>query len=206
VNWRVVSLTSILLGTSAPSAHAEDSSPREIDAVLAEDAAASRRWYFGWTLGFAASTGGQLALLREVDDDRNRAVLRVGAFMSGVGFLTTVLLPPPSIFYDRPARLDAEKLRARLRRSAAAEDFGHSWIAHGLGIAANAGAGLYLALHYRLPWSGLLQFVVGTGVSTLKIALLPTVARDHLAKNPIRTSLTPLIGVGTIGLAIDGAF
>jgi hypothetical protein len=182
----------------------------ELDSVIDRDAAASRRWYYGWSSFFLVVGAGQLVLAEHVNNPAERPDWRVGAFMAGLGWAATVALPPPTLFAEGsdPARRGDASYRARAcereRRLIASaggdERFGTSWLAHTAGIAANVAAGLYLWLHHDRLGAGILQTVGGIAISELQVFTHPTRARDF----DIKLAATPFPGGG--GLALNVTF
>ncbi len=192
-------LAAVLAAPSVTAAPESTEELRALEQVVADDAARCRRWYLGWLAGFALSSVGELVYARDFADEGHRIDARVGAFMSGLGFVSTAVLPPPQVFYDRPSRIDAALLHERLEDAADAEKLGRSWLPYVLGVAANGAAGAYLAFHHDRKVSGLLQLAVGSGVSILKIQLLPTTALDKRNASA-SASITPLIGTNFVGV------
>ncbi len=205
----VVNLTS----TSAlaqTSATVSDESARarlaRVEAALYEDASASQLWYFGWSGLYAATAGAQLTVALVATDPGLRADARVGTVKSGLGFIGTMALPPPAIFFSpctasekaTPAALSAclARQEARLDDAAKAERFARSILPTIASVAVNVGAGLYLWLHDDRLASAIVSTVVGIAVSQLQIATRPTIARDF------RIGFAPHPGGGVVVAAV----
>jgi hypothetical protein len=186
-----------------------------VQETLEKDASSARLWYFGWSGFYAAASGTQLALALTVDDVGLRADTRVGAVTSGLGFLVTAVMPPPSLFYSPCAASDdatpasraacLARQEQRLEDAAAVERLGHSWLAHAGGIVVNVGAGLFLWQHDNRPASGLLATIGGIAVGEFQIFTAPTRARDAGVRRGVsdaRFAIAPRTGGGVLVLAI----
>lgn len=169
-------------------ARAADAPLEAAEQTLERDRDATRLWYFGWSAIFAVATGANVAAAFAFDDAGLRADARVGAVKSGLGFVSTIVLPPPSLFYTPCS--DAERATAegrarcaarqneRLRDAADLERLGRSWLPHVASVAVNLGGLAYSWLHDNRLVEGILASVVGLAVSEAKIFTQPTTARD----------------------------
>jgi hypothetical protein len=164
---------------------------------LDEGKSAAQLWWWGWLGGYAAITGGQMAIYAATpaDTDENktfRDILLVGAASSLLGVIGQIITPmtPASAGDDlrvlpggNPAER-AEKLKRAenfLKESAEREEFGHSWLAHGACVVVNLGAGLIIWQGLNHSFSdGLINFGAGMLISEIQIFTQPMQAvRDQ---------------------------
>jgi hypothetical protein len=153
----------------------------------------AKRWSLGWTLGFAALTAGQLALIPLQDYPEQKRVLLVNSGSTALGAAFMAFAPPKVIRHEK--RLEAE-LAAKgydrcavltiaeqlLVSEAEAEQFGQSWLMHGGNVLINLGAGLILGLGWDSWQSAWLTTVVGTLVGEVMIWTQPMDATRTLER------------------------
>jgi hypothetical protein len=153
--------------------------------ALARDASASRTWFMIWVGAYTLSTAGESILAVSATDPGIVADARVGAVKSAIGWVSLVVLPPPSLrapAFLPPRPTDEERAafiaaeEKRLEDAADAERFAHSWLAH-VGVAAvNVAGGLYLWQHDNRLTSGIITSLVGTAIGEIQIWTAPTIA------------------------------
>lgn len=196
-----------LAGASGP-----DDRVATVQATLDADEPAATRWFWIWSAAFVASGVANGAGAFVVDDPANRASARVNAVSSGVALVAMLVSPWPAMhagtrlraFQGTPAEREraAERL---LQSSAEAERFESGWLTRAGGLVINAAAGAWLTWHDHYPWHGLLAFVTGQVVCEIKIATVPTAARDRVRKETTAAAyFAPTPGGMTFGVA--GAF
>jgi hypothetical protein len=126
-----------------------------------------------------------------VSDPGLRADMAVGAVGTSLGVVPLGLFPFEARFAaadlravagsspgERRRKLDAAE--RSLERSAEAEAFGRSWVAHVLGIGVSLGLGLVLVVGYDRVASGIVNCAGGVAVTELQILTQPTDAIDAL--------------------------
>ena len=183
---RALAVFAVASTLSAPAHAAEPSDP---EALLASESEAARRWYYTWTIFFGLATVTEGALANAATDHDDRVKYSVGTVMSGLGFLSTVVIPPPSGFAhlklrSMPTTTEEERAARRaearriLERARDEQRLGRSALAHGVNLAANAGAGLVIWKGYGNLTNGLFAFVSGTAVGELKIWTQPSAFLD----------------------------
>ena len=200
---------------------------KEIERALDEGETAAQLWWSGWVFGLTTAAAGQAVASVSVSA-RAQPLFQVGALKAGLGAASVVLVPFPAAF--GPAKLRAfrdgtaaerlEKLQTGeqlLRKAAAIERLGRSWVPRVGGLLLNSSASLWLWLREGRPASAAISFALGTAVGEVKIWTQPTAAIDAEAllaapsamalgqapRGPaLRWTLAPVPG----GLLLAGAF
>ncbi|MCC6646087.1 MAG: hypothetical protein IT374_11015 [Polyangiaceae bacterium] len=212
-------VASIVLGlslsvSSAARAAEPEARRAEVEARLDAGAPYARRWYWGWSGGFAAVSALQLGSLLVLDDPGLRADAVVGGALAGVGAISTLALPLSAASGARSIRaLPDETSEQRVARARAGEDalrraarearFLTSWIAHAGVVGANAAAAAVSRWVYHRPWD-MVALARGTGlvVGELKVLSTPTDAIDAEASLLREVTVAPTVG----GVVIGGRF
>lgn len=181
-----------------------DPGARAVVQVLDEDAVQGSRWAWGWGVTLGSNIAAQLTLAALVDDYGFRVDRFVGASSSTIGLLAVIISRPKAMSVRRelgacPTR---EAVNAAILKVSHEERFAQAWYQHVLGAAFNVGVGLYLGLAYDHWRTGVLQGVVGTGVSELMIRTRPN--------RMTRFSIAPLSDGGGLrpsaGLSLSASF
>lgn len=129
---------------SSPPARTDAQVTRQLDMLQREFDAGetyAKVWYFGWMSGFAAISGANVAIALTSDDKDTRQEATLAAVTSGLGFVSTVVLPPTAAFApprlrampDATPEQRAKKLayaETAMRAAAQEESFGTSWLPH----------------------------------------------------------------------------
>ncbi|HEY4118325.1 MAG TPA: hypothetical protein VGM56_10730 [Byssovorax sp.] len=227
---RVLAALAIALAAAASSAtacaqgsaDAASASDAEVTARLAfldlrldRATAAADRWWYGWLTTHQILTVGQAAFVLATRDKGLREDFAVGAFAASIGVLGVGAAP-------FPARTAAAELRATsqatpearraklaraerlLERSAKAERFGRSWIAHAAAVVVSTATGLVLALGYHRVTSGAVQIGAGVALAEVQIATQPTAAIDDLRDYRARFPARPAHSAPTIRGGLNG--
>jgi hypothetical protein len=202
------------VGTARSASAAEHVCDRaelaRLDRAVADNGAAMRRWYYGWSGAFLVAGLGQEAFAGYTHDAGLAIDSRVGAFMAGLGWAATVALPPPTLFATAsdldaigPTQLQSAcRSRAKLLASAADDEaFGTGWLAHSAGWIANVAAGIWLWRRHDRLGAGILQTVEGLVVSELQIW-----TRPRSASAAMRTIVSPTLVPGGAALSVGFVF
>jgi hypothetical protein len=141
---------------------------------LDAEALRCERWWWGWTLGYAALTLGQSAAWALVDERGTRADLAVGAATSlvGLGGMALSDLSPVAAARDA-VRLRSPDVRNAVARAAEAEREGRRWWLHAANVALGIGAAAVLWLGYDRPVPGMVNGAIGIGVGEAQIWTQP---------------------------------
>ena len=160
-----------------------------IEARLAAGTPAANRWSYGWLSAYGALTVGQFGAVFATTNPGLRKDLAVGAFSSSLGALPFALFPFTPRFASAelgrwPASTPAERRRklscaeGLLRKSAADEARGRSWMTHLGTLGVNIAFGVVLIAGYHRDRSGINSMIIGTGVGEIQIFTQPTDAID----------------------------
>lgn len=165
-----------------------------IDARLSHAAAHARLYTWGWGIGIAGATVGNLVPLAFVARE-DRVDWYVGAGTTAIGVVPLLIAPldvvedarvlhagvlaaPPGD--DVCRRLaDAE---TRLARDARNQEDGQRWWLHVANVALNTGVGLFLGLGYHHWGAGTLNMVTGVIIGELIIYTQPTETIEDLRR------------------------
>ena len=158
-----------------------------ISSTLERGTVAADRWWYGWYTGWTTLTTGEVVFAIAAKDRGFRVDSAVGAASCSLGVIPLAFAP----FVPRTAAAslrtlpgDTPEQRRRkltvgedlLRRSAARESLGRSWVTHALGITVSVAAGLILALGYKRPVTGTINIVTGIALTEAQIFTQPTAA------------------------------
>jgi hypothetical protein len=191
------------------------STQRRIDLIqtrLDQGETAARRWYFGWTAGFAAIVAVNATLTLTSHDPEARKETLLATVTSGMGLISTVALPPAAGF--APARLRAMPDRTpeeralklkmaekELEFAAWEEDFGHSWVPHIVTAIVNGtsfGIRLLVFRHKTLAFAALApSLAIGEG----KLLTMPSAAIDAQREYQRSTAALDRSGPGVLEMS-----
>ncbi|RYE94264.1 MAG: hypothetical protein EOO75_02415 [Myxococcales bacterium] len=220
---RPASVALVLLGLAWPAtaradapagdARATDDARSRAEQILDADEVASRRWYYGWTLGFGALTAGNLAVgaLAGSTSVREEAFLTAGT--TAVGMVATLLTFSPSAF--EPARIRAlprgtageraarqAAAEAAVARAATVERFTRSWLSRIGGLALNATAFSIRWFVFKHPIPALYNVPLSFAVGEARVWTMPRGALDATST----ARLAPWFDRGGAGLSYGGAW
>ena len=212
------SLALAVLTLCPAPARADEPAPAVADRSRAEqildaDELASKRWYYGWSGGFAGLTAAYLTVGALSHSTTIRQETYLTAASTTVGLLATVFTFSPAAF--APARIRAMPVGTEAERAArqqAAEDaveraakverFTRSWLARIGGLALNAATFSirWFVFEHRIPavYNAVISFAVGEA----RVWSLPTGA---LAASPT-AHLAPWFDRGGGGLSLTGSW
>ena len=195
-----------------------------IQSRLDAGTAAADRWSYGWFATFGLLSVGQLGVALGTTDAGLRKDMAVGAVSATLGVMPFALFPfAPRFAADElrvlPEQTPTER-RSKLARAEAllescaeAEQAGRGWVPQMVGEAVNVAWGLVLALGYHRVQTGVLNAVIGMGITELQIFTQPTAAIDDWQDYSTRAfraprgargpSLSVTAGLGTVGLGGD---
>ncbi len=226
----------VLLGTAASprTAHADDAPAPvavdvdsaegrarlgEVNEVIGKNAAASRRWFWGW---MAFYTGVEVydAIVYATADERGvKTDAAVTLIKTGIGMVALAISAPPTLFAstleipanatkEERAALLAERQRL-LEREAKSERFGHSILSHIGALAVNTAGFVYTLVKEDVPGRATFNFVSGVIVGELQIWTQPSSAMNAVdAQRVQRTQIqvVPTASKDGAGLMVLGRF
>jgi hypothetical protein len=207
------SVPTVTMDAESPEARARLTMRNDI---VGENAAASRRWFWGFTGFFASAIAVEAVIYGTADDRGLRADAAVTIVKSTVAIVASLVTAPPTLFAKaidlRVVNAATKETRAEMladrerliERAAASERLGHSALAHIGVLALNAAGLIYLLAAEDVPVRATLGFASGVAVGEFRIWTQPRSAM--LTANGPTAGLVPTISRDSAGLRVVGRF
>jgi hypothetical protein len=166
----------------------------EIQKLFDDTRFSNSLWWYGWMGVYGAATAASFTIGGLAKNDVTRITWMVSGVESVFGLVGVFLSPMPPAYAkcrldSMPSATPEERLKklsraeGYLRETAENQDFGQTWITHGLNFVVNGAGGLVIWKGYEKrieraggkPWQeGLMNFLIGFVVGELQIFTQPT--------------------------------